>query len=351
MKTMSSKVSSVWELLPSSVYLWSAIAIGAASSSVTRKIIEIGEQHVVNGRNPISLCNVLFVGNICAFIVLSFIFYRDWHLRLLKRLSRSDWISLVLIAILSGALAPALFFTALDNTTVTNVILIGRLEPILSLGFSYWLLGARVNKWTVAGSVVAFAGVAITALLGSSGQMITMMGGLIQLGKGELQVAIAALVSAVATVLSKLRLQQIPLGFFSLFRTALGTVVFFVLANYLYGIEHFAEAFSPFLWQWMLLYGTVIVVAGQLCWFAALRSSSSAQISLANSCNPLMAIAIAYLILGEVPTTAQYLGGSVILVGIVLGLIGNLFQNKTSTRLARLTPGKQMEMTSGFRGI
>jgi drug/metabolite transporter (DMT)-like permease len=351
MKTMSNKISSAWDMLPSSFYLWSAIAIGAASSSLTRKIIEIGEQHFVNGRNPISLCNVLFVGNICAFIVLSFIFYRDWHRGLLKRLSRSDWISLVLIAILSGALAPALFFTALDNTTVTNVILIGRLEPILSLGFSYWLLGARVNKWTVAGSVVAFAGVAITALLGSSGQTITMMSGFIQLGKGEVQVAIAALISAVATILSKLRLQQIPLGFFTLFRTALGTVVFFVLANYLYGVEHFADAFSPVLWKWMLLYGTVIVVVGQLCWFTALRSSSSGQISLANSCNPLIAIAIAYLILREVPTTAQYLGGSIILVGIVLGFIGNVFQNKTPARLAKLTPGKQMEMTSGFRGI
>ncbi len=67
--------------------------------------------------------------------------------------------------------------------------------------------------------------------------------------------------------------------------------------------------------------------------------------------NCLGAIAIAYLILGEVPTMAQYLGGSIILVGIVLGLIGNLPRRKISIRLVRLTRGKQMEMTNGFRGI
>ena len=47
-------------------YLWLAIIIFGASSAVTRKLTEIGAQHFIDGRNPISLCNVLFVGNLCA---------------------------------------------------------------------------------------------------------------------------------------------------------------------------------------------------------------------------------------------------------------------------------------------
>jgi drug/metabolite transporter (DMT)-like permease len=351
MKAISVRVSQTLSGIPSFVYLWTAIAIGAASSSVTRKIIEIGEQHLVDGRNPISLCNVLFVGNICAFAVMLSIFYQQLTPGMLKQFTRSDWMSLVVIAILSGAIAPGLIFAALDNTNVTNVVLIGRLEPPIGLALSVWLLRSRVNAWTVAGSLVSFAGVATTAFFASSGQKIAMMGGVFHLGKGELQVAIAALILAIASVLSKLRLQQIPLGFFSLFRTGLGTIVFFFLANYLYGSEHFAEAFSPFLWQWMLVYGAIIVAAGQLCWFAGLRKATSAQTTLANSCQPIAAIAMAYLILGEVPTTAQYLGGSIILIGIVLSAIGSLRQAKTSAKLIRLTPGKHMEMAIGFRGI
>jgi drug/metabolite transporter (DMT)-like permease len=268
--------------IPSFVYLWMALIIGAASSSVTRKIIEIGENHLIDGRNPISLCNVLFVGNICALAVMLPIFYPQLNPTRLKQFTRQDWISLGIIAILSGSIAPGLIFAALDNTNVTNVVLIGRLEPPVTLALSIWLLKSPVNLWTITGSIVSFVGVAITALLASSQSTILMMGGLIQLGKGELQIAIAALLLAVATVLSKLKLQQIPLGFFSLFRTTIGTIVFFILAHYLYGSQHFAEAFSPFLWGWMLIYGAIIVAAGQLFSFAGLKNASVAEITLTN---------------------------------------------------------------------
>jgi drug/metabolite transporter (DMT)-like permease len=200
---------------------------------------------------------------------------------------------------------------------------------------------------TVAGSVVSFVGVVITTLLTSSPSTISMMGGLIHLGKGELQVAIASLLLAVATVLSKLRLQQIPLGFFSLFRTTIGTIIFFILAHYIYGSQHFAEAFSPFLWGWMLIYGAIIVAAGQLFSFAGLKNASVPEITFTNSIKPLAAIAFAYLILQEVPTVAQYWGGSIILIGIILGAIGNLKQTQSSS----LTLGRYMEMVTGFRGI
>jgi drug/metabolite transporter (DMT)-like permease len=358
MKAILVKISQILSNIPSTVYLWTAIAIGAASSSVTRKIIEIGENHLIDGRNPISLCNVLFVGNICAFAVMLPIFSQQLTPRRLKQLTRGDWISLVVIAILSGAIAPGLIFAALDNTNVTNVVLIGRLEPPIGLALGIWLLRARsvplasrVSPWTVAGALVCFVGVAATALFASSGQKIAMMGGLFHLGKGELQVAIAALLLAIASILSKLRLQHISLGFFSLFRTGLGTIVFFILANYLYGSGHFAEAFSPFLWGWMLVYGAIIVAAGQLCWFAGLRQATVAQTILASSFNPIAAIAMAYLILGEVPTMAQYLGGAIILIGIVLSAIGNLRQIQTAAKATRFTRNKHMEMAIGFWGF
>lgn len=344
------KLSQFLSHVPSRVYLWVAVLIFATSNSVTRKIIEIGEQHFVNNRNPISLCNVLFVGNICAFLLMVFIFHQDWKPGQLKNLTRDDWISLTLIGILSGAIAPALIFAALDQTNVTNVVLIGRLEPPLTLALSVWLLGARVNTWTVVGSLVSLVGVATTAFLGSSGPMIAKMGGL-QLGKGDLFVAIAAVILAVATVISKSRLQSISLGIFSIYRTVVGTVIFFILANALYGSHHFTDAFSPFLWGWMILYAAVIVVIGQLCWFAGLRNATPTQTNVASSFNPIVAIFMAYLILGEVPSLPQYLGGIIILVGIFLSLIGNFRQTKTPTKPIRLNPGHAMSMAIGFRGI
>lgn len=348
MKSLSRSFSHQLSRIPSSVYLWTAILIFAASNSVTYRIIEIGEQHSVNGRNPISLCNILFVGNLCAFALMMLIFYKEWTLRNLRQLTRGDWISLTIIAILSGALGPGLIFAALDNTTVTNVVLISRLEPPITLALSVFFLSSRVNFWTITGSSISFAGVVTTAFLASSEPM---MKGMLQIGKGELFAAIGACALATATVFSKLRLQQISLGIFSIFRTAIGTIVFFVLAYILFGSQHFAEALSPFLWGWMLVYAAVIVVAGQLCWFAGLRASSAATISLADSFNPVAAIFIAYLVLGEVPTVAQYLGGSIILVGIIFSLIGNLRQTKPSVQPSRFNIVKFLSMTVGFKGV
>jgi drug/metabolite transporter (DMT)-like permease len=108
--------------VPSSIYLAIAVLIFAASSSVTRKIVEIGQTHLIDGRNPISLCNVLFVGNLCALGLMILIFHADWKLKKLKAISRKNWILLTITGILSGAIAPALIFTALGQTNITNIV-------------------------------------------------------------------------------------------------------------------------------------------------------------------------------------------------------------------------------------
>jgi hypothetical protein len=48
------------------VYLWSAVIIFATASFATRKLIDVGAQQLIDGRNPILFCNVLFLGNLCS---------------------------------------------------------------------------------------------------------------------------------------------------------------------------------------------------------------------------------------------------------------------------------------------
>jgi drug/metabolite transporter (DMT)-like permease len=158
------------ELIPGRAYLLTAVVIFAAANAVTRKLTDIGAQNLVDGRNPISLCNVLFVGNLVALMALVGVYWPELNPRRWTGITAKNWLTLVAIAILSGALAPALFFTALDITSVNNVVLVGRIEPPLTLALSVLLLGERVNRWVVAGAVVAFGGVALTILLQGAGQ-------------------------------------------------------------------------------------------------------------------------------------------------------------------------------------
>lgn len=332
-------------------YLLLAILIFASANSVLRKLTELGAQNLIAGRNPISFCNVMFVGNLCALIVLILIYRRQWNLQTLKQLSRKDWLSLTTVGILAGALAPALIFTALSQTMVNSVVLIGRIEPPIVLALSVFFLKERVNRWVVAGAVIAFVGVVLTILLQDPGKNGLDMAEGISIGKGELMAAGGAITLAISTIISKITLREIPLGIFTIYRTIVGTLVFLLITLQLFGPAHFMDIFSPFLWQWMLIYGTVIVVGGQLCWLTGLKISGAADVSLASSFSPLAGILAAYLILKEVPTFAHYIGGSVIFCGIVFNQIGVWQKSQKPTFPSKSNSLKEMDREVGFKGL
>lgn len=307
--------------IPGHYFLWFAILVFGASSAITRKITQLGAEHFIHGQNPISLCNVLFVGNLCALMTLLIIHRKLLNRQTLRQLSRQDWLFLACIAVLSGAVAPGVIFQALALTSVNNVVLVGRIEPALTLALSIYFLGERVNRLQALGAVAALLGVGVIIVLPSLSRGTGSFPGF-HLGAGELLAVIGAMALSISTIISKRRLSHVPLGLYSIVRNALGTVIFFCIALVLFGKGHFMDAFSPFLWQWMLVYGSLIVVAGQSFWLFGLRHSSVAAASLAASFTPVASVVFAFLILDEVPTLAHYWGGSIILAGILISHLG-----------------------------
>lgn len=331
------------------VYLLLAIAIFGAANAVTRKLTELGELNLLDGRNPISFCNVLFIGNLCALILLAITYSREWRKPVLKKITVQDWGAMAMVAILGAAIVPTLIFTALAITPVNNVVLISQIDTPLVLALSVWILGDRVNKWVVAGAVVSFIGVALTVLIQPPDTEMVSMGMGMAVGRGALLTVIAAVIKAVANLLSKISLRDIPLGIFSVFRMFIGTIFFFGATIVLYGPEHFMDIGSPFLWQWMLFYSAIIVVAGQTFWFNGLKRSTASEVSFATAFNPIVGILSAFILLGEVPTLGQYLGGIVILGGIVLNQIG--VQRLNLMRPSQRPSDKEMSESGGFKGI
>jgi drug/metabolite transporter (DMT)-like permease len=352
MFTFPQQLTKLTSRIPGYIYLWLAIPIFGSSSALTRKITEIGAEHFVGGHNPISYCNVLFTGNLCALLVLIAIHRHQWSRNTWRQISGREWFGLAIVAILSGALAPGLIFQALSLTPVTNVLLLGRLEPPLTLALSIWLLRERLNRWEVLGSIVAFTGVVLTIVLQTDRSHMTPVAGF-QVGLGELMAVSGAICLSIATIVAKKHLTHVPLGIHNTVRTGLGTIVYFGLALWMYGFDHFMDVLSPFLWQWMLLYGTVIVVIGQSLWNMGFRNSSIATASLIGSFAPIVGILAAYLILGEVPTHAQYIGGVVILVGLFLGQLGIKARTNRlkSIGISSMETEQEIEGKMGFTGI
>ena len=333
------------------IYLWLAILIFGAASAVIAKLVMVGEGALLDGRNPISFCNVLFAGNVVAGFSLLVIFHRDWRPSRLKALEPKQWLVQFVLAGTSGALAPSLMFRAIEQTSVTNIVLIETIEIPLGL-FLAWLLYREKSSWSaVIGAGLALIGVLTTIWLemGQPGEMMEqgrMRGGI---GRGEIYATVGTFLLVLGAELGRKQLQSIPLGVFSVFRNIVGSIIFFIVVFIMMGLEHFMDLFRPVLWGWMALYGSVIVVCGQLCWFSGIKRVTPADISLASAFSPIAGVIFAFLILGEIPMTAQIIGGAVILCGIGVGLAGDL---KFPHREAKRTRSVESEdKPKAFTGV
>ena len=228
------------------IYLWIAILIFGAASAVIAKLVMIGEGALLDGRNPISFCNVLFAGNVVAGISLLVIFHRDWRPSKLKELTPKQWLIQLLLAGTSGALAPSLMFRAIEQTSVTNIVLIETIEIPLGL-FLAWLLYREKSSWSaVMGAGLALVGVVTTIWLqmGQPGEMMQqgqMRGGI---GLGETYATIGTFLLVLGSELGRKQLRSIPLGVFSVFRNFVGSIIFFVVIFITMGPAHFMDLFQ-----------------------------------------------------------------------------------------------------------
>ncbi len=307
-------------------YLWISILIFGAAASVVARLVEVGEANLIDGRNPISFCNLLFVGNLVAAATLLIAHRKDWRPSELKKLTGRQWLVQLALSAASGAIAPALLFTAIERTSVTNITLIETIEIPLGLFFAWLLHREKSTASAVIGSICALAGVGATLYLQMDASVESMQAARMEdgPGAGELYAIAATVITVFGAEIGRRQLRTIPIGVFSVFRNLAAAAFFLVFGLYLFGLEHFADVFSPFLWMWMILYGGIIVACGQLTWFQGIKRVRPADIATASAFSPVAGVAFAYLILGEVPMTAQYVGGALIMVGIGIGLVGDV---------------------------
>jgi len=305
------------KLLLGAALVWVAVIVYASSNSIVSLLADIGRQNPVMGRNAISLCNLLFLGSLISLVPMVFMFHKDWTRENIRALGRKDWIVLTVSAVLSSAVTPALFFIALDYTTVTNVVLIGRIEPPLFLLATLFFLGERLDPWAFAAGIIALLGAVV---------MIVMKGGdaAFTLGKGEIATVFATLSFIASTIVTRIGLKGVPLGIFSIYRTVLGTIIYYFLALYLYGPNHFQDVFEPVVLKWVWVYAIIVIIVGQFSWNLGLKHARSGDVSLATSFSPLAALVIAMLLLGEDPGPGLIPGGVIILLAIAVGQYGRI---------------------------
>lgn len=292
---------------------WVGVMIYAASNSIATLLVDIGSANpVAGGRNAITFTNLLFLGSLISLVPMIALFRGDWTRANLRALSRSDWGFLTLSAFLSSALTPGLFFFALEHSNVTNVVLVSRIEPPLFLLAAAIFLRERINPRAFSAGLVALIGA--TLMIGLRGGGDTNVFNI-----GEIAAATATLSYVASAIVARRVLKRIPMGIFSIYRTAVGAAMYFALVSILQGPEQFQDLFSPVLLGWIWVYAIPVIVIGQLAWFFALKYARASDLSLATSVSPLAGIVFAMVLLGENPGIGFAPGATLILVAVYIG--------------------------------
>ena len=270
-------------------------------------------------KDAISFCNVLFVGNLCASLVVLVSFGPRTigqglqHLRFRIILEVLGFASL-------AALLSALIFNALETTTVTNAVVLARLGPVLYVIGSAVMLGQIIGKSEWAGFGLIALGVLATVLAGSGLTLTT----------GDWLILASTVVYAIVTLMSKRLLPETGLPALLFARNFFSTIVFFIIANVVFGPDHFADAFYGPLWIIMVVYALIIIVTSQFAWFRAIEALPPASIAKWTVFTPVLAVGYAYFLNGERPSTVQIAALAFIILGLVVSNMGSFFPKGAS---------------------
>ncbi len=294
-------------------FAWVGVMIYAASNSIATLLVDIGAANPVEGgRNAITFANLLFLGSLVSLVPMIALFCGDWTRSNLAALTRKDWGFLTLSAFLSSALTPGLFFFALAHSNVTNVVLVSRIEPPLFLLAAGLFLRERIDPRAFAAGLIALVGAVLMISLSGEGETAVF-------DIGEIAAAFATLSYIASAIVARRALKRIPMGIFSIYRTALGAAMYFSLISVLEGPEQFQDLFSPVLLSWIWVYAIPVVVIGQLAWFFALKYARAGDMSLATAISPLAGIVFAMILLGENPGAGFLPGAALIVMAVCVG--------------------------------
>lgn len=148
----------------------------------------------------------------------------------------------------------------------------------------------------------------------------TFEGGKVTLNTGVLFLLLSGFGYVGSLFVLKAWLQGVPLGVLALFRVAVGTLFYHLLA-YVQGSTTAEEALYDWhLWRCMLWFGVLFVLVGQALWLVALRQCDPGLISLGTSFMFILNMVWAAILLRRFPSHGEYLGGAVIFVSVVSGL-------------------------------
>jgi len=226
--------------------------------------------------------------------------------RSLPQLSRQD-ILLILLSSVFVALHFGLWITSLSYTSIASSVVLVTAHPAFVAIISYFLWGERLNKLTIGGIGVAFIGVIFINYGGFTFGSQAILGNLLALIAGFTM-------GAYLIVGRQLRARIDILSYLTILYTC--SAVILLVATVLSG--HSLFGYSPTTYLMLILLALVPQLIGHTSINLAVRLVPVIFVSVAILGEPVGATLLGSLILGEIPTANEIVGGLFILGGIFL---------------------------------
>ncbi len=226
----------------------------------------------------------------------------------LKQLSGRDSL-LLLLSSFFLALHFALWITSLSYTSIASSVVLVTCHPAFVAVISYFLWHEVLNRLTIGGMVIAFAGV-----------VLINYGGF-DFGSQAIQGNVLALIAGFAMggylILGGYLKNKIEI---MLYLTIIYTGAAVILLLATVGFGYSFTGYSGTTYLMMVLLAIVPQLIGHSSFNLALRLIPVTLVSVAILGEPVGATLLGYFILDEVPTIKELIGGVLILAGIFIVL-------------------------------
>ena len=185
----------------------------------------------------------------------------------IKKLNRSELLSLIGIGVIGGSVPFALYFIGLTSTTALNASLIHKSLFIWVSILAMIFLKEKIRSWQwLAVGLIFFANLAIGGFAG------------FKLNIGELLILIATLLWAIENIIAKKILNTVSAITVAAFRMIFGTLILLPIAIYRGANAQTISSLNTHQWQWAVL-ATLLLLGYILTWYHALQLAPASYVA------------------------------------------------------------------------
>jgi len=239
------------------------------------------------------------------------------------QINRLHWPAVIGLGLIGTTVYQTLFIYGIDWTLAGNASLMLATTPVFTTLLSLLFRQERSSPAVVSGVGLSALGIALVVLGGSAG-----VGFSAATLAGDVAVLVAAAAWSMYTVGSVPLVHRygvVPVTAVTMWVGTLGLVMVSLPAL----LAQDWAAVRPTSWLAVLYSGAFAIATAYFLWYYCVRHIGSTRTAVYTNFTPVVAIGIAWLTLGEVPTPLQLAGAGGILAGSVLVRLGKVERSQS----------------------